>query len=343
MHQTLEVSIMEYEQIMMIHQKTGDKKYAKFLSDEGWKYDTETDALAGYARLIKAEQKIPLTWEEFWSELQMEGDLSAAQKLYRILRRHMDNGALNAYELYGYARHRWCVRCPEAVIAYQSGPYSGLTPNGALRPAGSSCWVRPTTTPRIGTLSPSAADAMTGSCRTGISTRFINSHIQTACPLWVGRLTILTGGQIVTIMYRTETYSGSLERRFAHVLCYELFTLGNAHILNELIQNELVRNSDLIIEMESMGRELEENGYGDDMSELDQLEFWEKVRLDISAQAGRDIQYALWLADKACVQRFYGGTDSDIESYETSDVILSDLGRGGTLFGYELEPLPCAY
>ena len=47
---------------MMIHQKTSDKKYAKFLSDEGWKYDTETDALAGYARLIKAEQKIPLTW-----------------------------------------------------------------------------------------------------------------------------------------------------------------------------------------------------------------------------------------------------------------------------------------
>ena len=107
---------------MMIHQKTSDKKYAKFLSDEGWKYDTEADALAGYARLIKAEQKIPLTWEEFWSELQMEGDLSAAQKLYRILRRHMDNGALNAYELHGYARHRWCVRCPEAVIAYQTGP-----------------------------------------------------------------------------------------------------------------------------------------------------------------------------------------------------------------------------
>ena len=62
MHQTLEVSIMEHEQIMMIYQKTSDKKYAKFLSDEGWKYDTETDALAGYARLIKAEQKIPLTW-----------------------------------------------------------------------------------------------------------------------------------------------------------------------------------------------------------------------------------------------------------------------------------------
>ena len=90
----------------------------------------------------------------------------------------------------------------------------------------------------------------------------------------------------MTIMYRTETYSGSLERRFAHVLCYELFTLGNAHILNELIRNELVRNSDLIIEMESMGRELEENGYVDDMSESDQIEFVEKLRQELSAQVG---------------------------------------------------------
>ena len=36
---------MEHEQIMMIYQKTSDKKYAKFLSDEGWKYDTEADAV----------------------------------------------------------------------------------------------------------------------------------------------------------------------------------------------------------------------------------------------------------------------------------------------------------
>lgn len=25
-------------------------------------------------------------------------------------------------QLYGYARHRWCVKCPEAVIACQTGP-----------------------------------------------------------------------------------------------------------------------------------------------------------------------------------------------------------------------------
>lgn len=93
--------------------------------------------------------------------------------------------------------------------------------------------------------------------------------------------------------------------------------------------------------MKSMVEEWEENGYVDDMPETGQLEFLEKVRLEISAQTGRDIQYALWLADKACVQKFYGGTDGDTEGYVTSDVALSDLGPSGVLFGYELEPLPC--
>lgn len=41
------------------------------------------------------------------------------------------------------------------------------------------------------------------------------------------------------------------------------------------------------------------------------------------------------------IQKFYGGTDRDTEGYVTSDVILSDLGPSGVLFGYELEPLPC--
>ncbi len=144
----------------------------------------------------------------------------------------------------------------------------------------------------------------------------------------------------MSVLYRTETYSGSLERRFAYVLRFELFVLGNSHIFDELMQNGLVRSQELVNQMKSMARELEENGYVDDMSEPDHLEFLERVRLDISAQVGRDIQYALWLTDKACVQEFYGGRDGDIESYGTSDVILSNLGRGGILFGYEFEPSP---
>lgn len=113
---------MEHEQIMMLCQKTSDEKYAKFLSNEGWKYNTEEEALAGYGRMVKAEQGSPLTWDEFWAELRMEGDTSVAQTLYRTLYRHMENGALSAYQFYGYARHKWCVRHPEAVTAYQIGP-----------------------------------------------------------------------------------------------------------------------------------------------------------------------------------------------------------------------------
>lgn len=144
----------------------------------------------------------------------------------------------------------------------------------------------------------------------------------------------------MAVMYRTESYSGSGERRFAYVLRFELFELGNSHIFDELIQNELVRNWRLVAQMKNMVREWEENGYVDDMSETDQLEFLEKVRLEISAQTGQDIQFALWLADKSCVQKFYGGTGGDTEGYVTSDVVLSNLGCSGILFGYELESLP---
>ena len=83
-------------------------------------------------------------------------------------------------------------------------------------------------------------------------------------------------------MYRTETYSGSLERRFAYVLQFEVFVLGNTHIFDELIQNELVGNADLAAQMKSMVNELEQNGYVEDMSEYDQLEFLEKLRISIA-------------------------------------------------------------
>lgn len=113
---------MNQEQLSKISSRTADQKYIKFISNEGWKYETEEELAAGYARLVKTEQKIPLTWEEFWAELRMKDDPSTAQKLYQVLRRHMESGALTAYDLYKFARFCWCVRCPEAVIAYQIGP-----------------------------------------------------------------------------------------------------------------------------------------------------------------------------------------------------------------------------
>lgn len=113
---------MNQEQLAEIRNRTANQKYIKFISDEGWRYQTAEELAAGYARMVKAEQGSPLTWEEFWAELQMDGDHSAAQELYQTLRRHMENGALSGYQLYGYARYCWCVKCPEAVSTYQIGP-----------------------------------------------------------------------------------------------------------------------------------------------------------------------------------------------------------------------------
>ena len=101
---------MEQEQIEKICLESSDKNYHTFLHNEGWKYDTEATAIAGYERLKKSKIGEPLTWEEFWAELQIEGDTFAAQKLYQTLRHHMKNGALSAYKLYEYARHRSAAR-----------------------------------------------------------------------------------------------------------------------------------------------------------------------------------------------------------------------------------------
>lgn len=144
----------------------------------------------------------------------------------------------------------------------------------------------------------------------------------------------------MTIMYRTETYSGSYERRFNHVLQFEVFELCNSHILDELFQNRMVNSQDLILQMKHIIRELDENGYVDDMSEYDQINFVDRLRNDISTLAHKDVQYTLWLADRDRIKELYHGTDNDIVGYETSDIIISNLGGDGILFGYEFEPCP---
>lgn len=113
---------MEHEEIMALCQKTGDEKYAKYLADEGWKYETEEDARAGYRRMTKSQSGTPLTLKEFLAELRMEDAPSTTQQLYHTLLGLVKTGALSPYDVYHYARYHWCIRCPEAVIAYEIGP-----------------------------------------------------------------------------------------------------------------------------------------------------------------------------------------------------------------------------
>lgn len=113
---------MEFNQIQEICKKTTDQRYKDYVSDNGWKYQTEEEMLAGYARLTKSKQGIPLSLDEFLQELQTEEHTDTAQQLYSVLLGYVKKDALSAYGLYQYARFQWCINHPEAVIAYQTGP-----------------------------------------------------------------------------------------------------------------------------------------------------------------------------------------------------------------------------
>lgn len=113
---------MNNDQLEVIRNKTGDQKYLDYISDQSWKYQTEEQLLAGYARLTKAKQGIPLSPDECLQELQADEHTYTARQLYSVLLGYVKESALSAYDLYQYARFRWCVNHPEAVIACQTGP-----------------------------------------------------------------------------------------------------------------------------------------------------------------------------------------------------------------------------
>ena len=61
---------------------------------------------------------------------------------------------------------------------------------------------------------------------------------------------------------------------------------------------------------------------------------------EISTITGKMIKYGVWLAELSAVTELYSDedSDSDIMEYETSDIVLSDLGYDGKLFAYDVYP-----
>lgn len=115
---------MEQEELTRLCNNTKDKGYIKFLMDEGWKYKDEADALVRYSRRQKSMEGKPLTLDEFSAELETDPADVTVQQLYSALRTLVGKGALTAFDLYQYAKFRWCRNHPEAVAAYRTGPHS---------------------------------------------------------------------------------------------------------------------------------------------------------------------------------------------------------------------------
>lgn len=144
------------------------------------------------------------------------------------------------------------------------------------------------------------------------------------------------------LRYRTETFSGIGPRDAAEVMAFETFELGNTDIPEYLCSHQL-KGSSLAPALESITRELDDNGFMDDMSWGEKVDFFREVLEDLSKVTGVNISHALWLADPDTVLNFYGKdltTGSYIDAYEPGPVVLTDLGHDGTLYGYDHDPYP---
>ena len=160
--------------------------------------------------------------------------------------------------------------------------------------------------------------------------------------------------------YRSELLFGDGYRDAAAVMAHEVFELENTDILTTL-RTTILKNSSYAHDLEILEEELttfdisddDENGdlfelylTHDSYSDLDcaSIQFFETILHEIASITGKSIRYVLWLCDTKEDVYHYDIrnelTDADIDVYEESDIILSDMGHDGKLYGYETIPKP---
>lgn len=106
--------------------------FEKFILDRGYLYDTEEELKAGYDRLWKARHGILVTAEEFDAEIKSRvkrGKALETEKLYETLARFVQEKKLTPGDVMQYAVYTWCLRKPEAVVAYEEAPGKWLVNN----------------------------------------------------------------------------------------------------------------------------------------------------------------------------------------------------------------------
>lgn len=159
--------------------------------------------------------------------------------------------------------------------------------------------------------------------------------------------------------YRSETLFGDGYRDAAPVMAHETFELMNTDIIRTL-RDTILKDSSFAEKLEILEEEIQNgciadgddgelynliethDSYDDDSCES--IQFFRDILAEIKTITGKDIKYVLWLCDtKEDVKKYdlhNELTDDDIDAYEESDIILSDLGSEGKLYGFETNPKP---
>lgn len=93
--------------------------FDKFVLDRGYKYKTEGELKAAYDRAWRASHNILITLEDFLAETEKKPDEPAADT-YEALVKFVEEKKLQPRDVMEYARFRWCLNRPEAVVAYRT-------------------------------------------------------------------------------------------------------------------------------------------------------------------------------------------------------------------------------
>lgn len=96
-------------------------EYEKFILDRGYEFKTDEELKAGYDRLWKCGHGVLLTENEFVIEAGKYYEAETLKATYAALCGLVEQKKLRAGEVYSYARFGWCLRNPEAVVAYEEG------------------------------------------------------------------------------------------------------------------------------------------------------------------------------------------------------------------------------
>ncbi len=142
----------------------------------------------------------------------------------------------------------------------------------------------------------------------------------------------------VEVGYRSESVYGEGFTDAVSVITHEVDDLDNVDILSTL--------ADTVLTGTKLGDTLTKTV--DDPEMLDELlgENPEKFVRDqllpaVRQATGVDIKYVLWLcATAADVVDIYNAAPEDVIAYPVGDVVLSDLGQDGLLYGYAEKPEP---
>ena len=152
------------------------------------------------------------------------------------------------------------------------------------------------------------------------------------------------------IGYRTEELFGEGYRDAASVMAHETFYLSNTDILDTLSQT-LFQNTEYSKELKHMSdvincevddektEQFLDAAFNDEKLGID---YFNNILKEIKKITRKDIKYVLWLCDSIeDIKQEYEINESFISFnlYEKSDIVLSDLGVAGKLYGYESKPI----